>query len=202
MSKFIDLFGKRFGYLLVLSRDNSKKRSRVHWLCSCSCGLNCVVSGDKLVSGRQISCGCKQFDGFFIHNKKKSKTAYTIRRKNFLTSHYKQGAKLRNLEFALSKEEVDKLSYSNCHYCNDSPKNATFSNDKKYKYIYQGIDRVNSKFGYTSNNVLPCCKTCNFAKGDMEYPAFIMWIDRLVQYSKRNVRIIFNNFSNYEYDEG
>lgn len=33
--------------------------------------------------------------------------------------------------------------------------------------LYQGIDRVNSKIGYTLGNVVPCCKKCNTVKSDI-----------------------------------
>ena len=59
----IDIVGKRFGMLTVLSlmpEDKSKKRK---WLCQCDCGEQAVVNGSDLKSGRQMSCGCLKSKG-------------------------------------------------------------------------------------------------------------------------------------------
>lgn len=41
-----------------------------------------------------------------------------------------------------------------------------------------GIDRVNSKEGYTEENSVPCCSTCNKAKLDMSFEDFRAWLSR------------------------
>lgn len=53
-----DLTGKRFGRLIVVSRAENGKGSRVRWLCRCDCGNKCVVYGYSLKSGNTRSCGC------------------------------------------------------------------------------------------------------------------------------------------------
>lgn len=53
----IDLTGKRFGNLLVLSRAESPSKQAA-WLCRCDCGNETVVLGWNLRSGHTISCGC------------------------------------------------------------------------------------------------------------------------------------------------
>ena len=53
----IDLTGKRFGNLLVLSRAESPNKQAA-WLCRCDCGNETVVLGWNLRSGHTISCGC------------------------------------------------------------------------------------------------------------------------------------------------
>jgi hypothetical protein len=53
MAKLIDLNGKRFGRLLVLSYSGSGR-----WLCKCVCGTEKVVYGGNLVAGYTQSCGC------------------------------------------------------------------------------------------------------------------------------------------------
>lgn len=62
MNDFKDLTGLTFGYLLVLGVAYKKPRKhggyRYYWWCLCSCGRLCIVSGESLKSGKQISCGC------------------------------------------------------------------------------------------------------------------------------------------------
>lgn len=54
----IDLIGKRFGRLTVLSYSHKDKRHRLFWLCICDCGNKTTPRGDLLKSGGTKSCGC------------------------------------------------------------------------------------------------------------------------------------------------
>lgn len=54
----IDLRGKRFGRLIVLSRAESVRRKIPCWLCLCDCGNIKVIPGMNLRGGFTRSCGC------------------------------------------------------------------------------------------------------------------------------------------------
>ncbi len=56
-SKASDLAGQRFGMLIVISRDKTKKNRAAYWSCKCDCGKIKSVRGGQLRSG-QKSCGC------------------------------------------------------------------------------------------------------------------------------------------------
>lgn len=58
MGKFIDITGKRYGYLTVIKRVANKKK-KVMWLCRCDCGNEKIISGNSLRTGLTKSCGCK-----------------------------------------------------------------------------------------------------------------------------------------------
>ena len=60
MRKPIDLMGKTFGRLTVLSRVENNKHRRSRWLCKCSCGKTTIVNGTSLKNGNTRSCGCLQ----------------------------------------------------------------------------------------------------------------------------------------------
>lgn len=57
-----DLTGSRFGWLLVIERDesyissNGKKKAK--WICQCDCGNITSVLACNLISGKIRSCGC------------------------------------------------------------------------------------------------------------------------------------------------
>lgn len=60
--RLIDLTGKQFGRLTVISRADDQISGsgyrRAMWLCVCECGNEKVVSGRHLRSGAIRSCGC------------------------------------------------------------------------------------------------------------------------------------------------
>lgn len=57
--KRIDLTGKRFGKLTVIS-FNSMRGTRSYWNCVCDCGNEKIASSDHLKKGDIVSCGCVQ----------------------------------------------------------------------------------------------------------------------------------------------
>lgn len=58
-NNFIDLTGRTFGRLVVLSKVGVAKNGNALWLCRCSCpdATEKVVRADALKAG-QVSCGC------------------------------------------------------------------------------------------------------------------------------------------------
>jgi hypothetical protein len=57
MPVFLDLTGKTFGLLTVVSRAPKKNRY-TQWICKCKCGKEAVVYSTNLMSGSTNSCGC------------------------------------------------------------------------------------------------------------------------------------------------
>lgn len=49
--RFNDLTGKRFGKLVVISREPNDKYGRTMWKCKCDCGNESVVLGKRLTKG-------------------------------------------------------------------------------------------------------------------------------------------------------
>ncbi len=69
-----------------------------------------------------------------------------------------------------------------CYYCEQEPSNTQKhwrSHSETPFFFYTGIDRIDSNTGYTTNNVVSCCFTCNSAKGAMPLAEFRDWINRL-----------------------
>lgn len=66
-----------------------------------------------------------------------------------------------------------------CFYCGLPPGALMVSGNSRY--IYNGIDRKHNEVGYTAENVVPCCKTCNRAKQAMPYEEFMAWIARIAE---------------------
>lgn len=56
--KAVDLTGKRFGRLKVISITDKRISNSVVWKCVCDCGNVCEVNSNSLVQGLTHSCGC------------------------------------------------------------------------------------------------------------------------------------------------
>ncbi len=54
----IDLIGKRFSRLVVLSREPNDKHGKARWLCQCDCGTLKTIQGREIRIGKIRSCGC------------------------------------------------------------------------------------------------------------------------------------------------
>lgn len=54
----IDLTGKRFGMLTVLTRADNTPGGKTRWDCVCDCGDYATVRGEDIRSGKIKSCGC------------------------------------------------------------------------------------------------------------------------------------------------
>jgi hypothetical protein len=59
MSKFIDLSGRQFGFLLVVEPTEHREFGSVVFKCLCTrCGSTCYKAGHAISSGQVKSCGC------------------------------------------------------------------------------------------------------------------------------------------------
>ena len=56
----IDMTGKVYNDLTVISFHHFDKKRNSYWLCKCSCGKEKIVRRNHLLSGEVGSCGCKK----------------------------------------------------------------------------------------------------------------------------------------------
>ena len=165
-----DLCGRKFGRLTVIKPSGRKYNYNTYWLCICDCGNEKEILDTSLKNGTTKSCGCLNLEKIIERNKSrtpKNKLAYGEASFNLVYRTYKKGAKTRNLDFELSKDDFRNLTQQNCYYCNRKPNQIQKPQDGKGvngEYIYNGIDRVDNSKGYILNNCVPCCGECNFKK--------------------------------------
>lgn len=62
MTAPLELVGKNFGRLSVISRAGSNNFGQARWKCLCSCGTETITTSAKLTSGSTRSCGCIKAD--------------------------------------------------------------------------------------------------------------------------------------------
>lgn len=89
---------------------------------------------------------------------------------------YIQGAKARNMLFALSKKEFEEITSKPCFYCGEY-------SGEYLGYKYSGVDRIDSTAGYTFDNVIPCCTMCNKMKLDYNVEQWFEKMKQILEYS-------------------
>jgi hypothetical protein len=172
-----NLIGKKFGKLLVLKRFFKRKLIKnkpkvIYWKCRCDCGKIRVVGRGQLTrkDTPTTNCGCS----IYLPPGEAAK--------HCVYAFYKIGAKRRNYSFKLSLEDFHKITQKNCFYCGSKPKQEKQTSIRGGKYLYNGIDRINNKKGYTKSNSVPCCSVCNKAKSTLSLNEF-----------KKHIKHIYNN---------
>lgn len=114
----------------------------------------------------------EKFNRYVDGNPESYRASLVKYRKSNKGRYYRYGynAKLRGIDFQLTREEFDKIISLECVYCGSIDG--------------VGVDRVDNNIGYTQSNCSPCCTKCNMMKKDMGCSDFI-----------RQVLLIHNNLS-------
>lgn len=168
-----DLTKRTFGKLEVLKRDESKigLERGSFWICHCECGTITSTSRHSLVNHGTKSCGCLQKSAAMnlaLPNAEADK--------NYWISKYKSRARKQKVDFSLTNREFYDICSMDCFYCGASPIERNHGyNRKNYTgtYMANGIDRIVSGGGYTTQNSVPCCTTCNLMKTNKTLEEFI-----------------------------
>ena len=172
--------GKKFNRLTVLEFIGRVSGGKALYKCQCDCGKYTEVRGDNLKHGGVKSCGCLRVEEghkYGIKNRKFSKEDTSWRD---LYDKYKRGAKVRNIEFKLSHEDVKHIGSQNCYICGNEPELRVGRKKFGVPIYANGIDRVDSRQGYTKTNIKPCCWICNRMKNDMTFQEFILHCKQIV----------------------
>jgi hypothetical protein len=113
---------------------------------------------------------------------------------NIAYSFYRYCANEKNYNFKLTIDEFKDIIKQRCYYCNHFEVNRLM-----------GIDRTDSSIGYSKDNIVPCCKTCNMMKNTLNKETFILMC---VHITTKNMILnhglfpeVFNNHYNKNYCE-
>jgi hypothetical protein len=156
--------GERHGKLVVMDPHictwlNGKMRQS---LCQCDCGSTVIVTNTQMTQTKSLSCGCS----------KRYKTDDEAAFYGTFNS-YVNHAKKSELMFELSVEEFQLITSTPCFYCGANPSNEHKSSNKRGRYRYSGIDRIDNNLGYSFDNCVPCCRRCNVSKNKHTVQSFI-----------------------------
>jgi hypothetical protein len=185
-----DLSGHTFGRLEVLGPASTWKNQR-RWKCRCSCKQRTIVvrTTTQLRGKRKSSRHCRcirreRMTEYFALHRNPATIAQSL-----VFRQFQQGAKRRGIPFHLTREAVCELIRQKCFYCGSPPsqrKQPYFNPGRHHKLVYIGdallyssIDRVDSRRGYEPDNLVPCCRICQNAKGMLPVQEWIGWIERV-----------------------
>lgn len=132
------------------------------------------VYKEKVVVWRKTSDDKRKYDPDRIEWRRKTRHTenYKNVEKAYLKSckgkysSYKKNAATRKLEFNLSFDEFVSFWKTPCGYCGSEIDTI-------------GLDRLDNLKGYDVDNVIPCCKICNFMKCKLTKEEFITHITKI-----------------------
>jgi hypothetical protein len=171
--KKIDMIGKKFGKLTVVSENGKNKNGHIKYVCKCDCGETKEIFGTHLREGKIVSCGCK--------NKVNGITGdmwYKI-----TTTKVHRRTKRSNLEFNVTKEYLNNLFIKQDGKCKLSGLEITFPKRWDDKSSTASLDRIDSSKGYIVGNVQWVHKHVNVMKNIFSQEMFIFICN---QVSKNN----------------
>jgi 5-methylcytosine-specific restriction endonuclease McrA len=166
------IVGERRGMLVISGGMLDGKHWK--WIADCDCGGQRLVLPWTFMAGNNTNCGCQR-------NLNLSGYKDTFAR-------YKGQAKRRHIPFELTFEEFMALMKGDCHYCGRAPSQVCYRHQmtNPVRALYSGVDRLDSQLPYRPDNVVSCCKNCNWAKKEMPYDEFIQWIVGLANNHLKN----------------
>ncbi len=162
----VNLVGKKFNKLTVvklLSKTDKISHDR-YWLCKCDCGKDKKVRQSYLVNENIKSCGCEQFQ---VGKNHPCWTGYGEFSGTFFNT-IKHGAKIRDIEFSITKKYIWDLFIKQNRKCALSNLELNFSVLSGGKDGNASLDRIDSSGGYIEGNVQWVHKDINRMK--LEFP--------------------------------
>lgn len=176
---------KKFGIIKVIKLSHVKNNRRFYDILCLNCNTYSKLRSDNILRKNRVCCtNCKNIVQSEISQNKYSK----LRKYRKIYNSYKNNAKSRNINFEINLEKTIKLVDSNCFYCNDETS--------------KGIDRFNNKLGYTNENVVPCCKNCNFMKNNLTINDFLQHIEKIYKFMKKSSTTIPRGSTSQVYGDG
>jgi hypothetical protein len=166
----LELNGKRFGKLIVISLDHTcGAKNATYWKCKCDCGNERVIKGCYLTAGTK-SCGC--LISKIGTNHKGFKGTGEISAS--LWNRIKSGAERRELEFTISIDYAWNLFLKQNRKCalTDKPLELFTVIHRKIQGT-ASLDRIDSSKGYVEGNVQWLHKDVNMLKSNYDQTYFI-----------------------------
>jgi hypothetical protein len=179
---YIDLTGKVFGNIIVLSREGCAPDTKVPtWNCKCKCGKEFVARGGDLRGNRTKSCGCR--------------IGWRVNRTNWKGHEEISGGFWRSivensqkrskvLDIDINIEDAWDLFIHQDRKCALSGVPLSFGRSTHDRANQTAsLDRIDSDLGYVEGNVQWVHKVLNKMKGTMCASEFIKFCKKVAEYN-------------------
>jgi hypothetical protein len=176
----INLIGKTFGKLTVISKSFTKK-SRIYWKCKCQCGNEKDIDGGHLRSGHTNSCGCSWYQYGEKHHSWKG---YNDISKSCF-KNIKFNAKNRGIPFKLKIEELWDLFVKQNRKCALSGIPLVFEAHHGKIQGNVSLDRIDSSKGYIIDNVQWVHKDINYMKQEYSMNHFLELCQKICDFQNQ-----------------
>ena len=147
----------------------------------CECGRIKDVQYNNIRGGHSKCCGFDPCRIPYNKHRRNPETTY-----NVIYYTYKKGALKRHLPFELSIDQFKTFLDKNCFYCDEVPSSVYEIRNSQTGRIraglpltYNGIDRMDNNIGYTMDNSVTCCITCNRMKMALGYQDFLNHVEKI-----------------------
>lgn len=167
--------GSKYNLLTILEYPirTGLKGYRICALVQCACNsAPKLVRKEAIISNVTKSCGCLNVQG--RRKEKGHSGAWNL----YLS--YQENARRRNRLFDLSFVDFKQIIVNNCIYCGKSSDKLHYGQGLRNQeaiewsaFRYTGIDRVNNDLGYSIDNCVSCCTTCNNSKRQSSVNEFL-----------------------------
>lgn len=191
--KRINLTGKKFGKLSIISFSHTERKGKTRWIgywhAICDCGVKLLVTTRALKESKRLepSCGC-----LFINKLKNTNGDRNPKWRGLgpipgkMFSSLKRGAIDRGLEFNITLNDMlDQLLLQNytCALTGDKLHFQTTS--KSSKESNASLDRIDSSRGYIKENIQWVLKSINRMKFDLPQDLLIELCEKVTNNVKQ-----------------
>jgi len=181
------IVGKVYNLLTAIEPAGKDKYNNYLWKFSCECGSQVTSPSAKVANGKIKSCGCltpgkrkrdPETGAFLPFAEDEAKPGWIIAANAVWTGNrYSDGC---------SFEDFLRLSQEPCFYCGTTEK-LNHVKRKGITWLWNGLDRLDPTKSHSLDNVVPCCKDCNYGKHTKQYVQFLLWIDRIYHHSVEEI---------------
>jgi hypothetical protein len=181
-----NLANQRFGRVTIISLSHIDKNA--FWLCRCDCGKEFTATGNNVVRGKQVSCGCY-----------KKEVTGRLRK-----SHGETNTRFYRIWAGMKKRVLNKNDKRHGDYggrgiaiCEDWFKYELFKRDMHQSYLEHvkehgvhdtTIERIDVDGDYTLSN----CKWATYQEQNMNTRKTVVLSYQGVNYSLAEAAIVFN----------
>jgi len=169
------VIGDKVGRLTILAYVGYDQAGKQLVESKCDCG-NLKITRLNNIGRKTNSCGCYKADLIKERMGKPISHLAIVKQLSYCKKHTKDSD--------LTYEDIDSLIFSKCYYCEQTPDivgmeyKRPIRDGRSIKRI--GIDRIDNNKGYYKNNVVGCCKDCNYIKRNHDVQSLIGRLEKFV----------------------